>query len=153
MFSIHTARHQTTRRSSRSVWVNWIGNSLRESEHIRKQLSGSHRRDATRVSCRAVWIDKQQRTMSSVLESKGAKLAIRPLSGCKARQYAVAETNQNRLDGDPSSPWRMHGSSLNSLSAFAQAEGPTAFWLVAATANWISPQPLSSDEMGSVEMR
>jgi len=56
-----------------------------------------------------------------------ADLLSPELSGCKASQFAVAVTNQNRLM-----------SSLDSPSAFTSCARPTALRLVTTTANWVA---------------
>ena len=50
-------------------------------------------------------------------------------------------------DGDLSSPCHKSRHWIDCMLAFTLAVRPTAFWLVAATANWVVSQPLSSAAM------
>jgi len=59
------------------------------------------------------------------------------MSGCEATQLAMAVTNQNRLVGGKHVFAILHHWLLPALHNL------TAFWLVAATANWLISQPLT----------
>jgi len=82
------------------------------------------------------------------------------LRGSGATQFAAAATSQNAAGhaGDLVI-WRRcrvfamsQRSSLDSSSTSTRAARHSAFWLVAATANWVASRPFSPDESRSVDM-